>query len=1373
MIPPRRHQTREGIALILVLLLVVLTTIMVVAFLASIKTETSATRSALGVQNSRQLANLAVQTVISQIQQATQTSSSRLPGTVSWASQPGMIRCYDNTGAEIEWYKLYSAQTMTVANPTPTLALIQSDLPETSGTAGNWATPGSANYGVYTDINSPVTAADGTTLEYPIMNPAAATSIALAAGTPNNAVLGFDIQNPPGYATGISSATNNQAAMPVRWLYVLQNGTMVPGVASGTPGVVNVAGACSTNSIVGRVAFWTDDETCKLNINTAADGTYFDSPRFENGSFKQAAAIQAPAATGTTQDADRVIERQLAVTPPVANEYIRYVGNPAQTRLSYVLPTIAALSGTDRSHVFSQITPFAQWGGSTGGTVTTFDYPTNGGTLSPSLLTPNRQTPYATLDEWMFGSLALAGISRPLNADLTGTPILTNTRLQQLRFFLSANSDAPEVNLFGQPRISMWPIYTPTLTSNALPTLPSPFVSTFDQLIATASTLYGVPAASRAAGGTATTPYTYYFGRQNSGSPYVDFDNASATTSPRPVLSTTTAGTNTRNQNLFVFLRNLTSHAIPGYGASFIQKYTTSAFKNAPMDQILTEILDYIRSTNPSDSNVTTPYQLTRADPYSGATTGMGQVTPLIISGNSFGNQYSTHGFGRFYTVSEITMDFTQSQITQTKPSTTSTTYTTDPNNITITPVIYLGLYSPSLGPVDITPDMRVEIVASGLQAMTLNSQPMFPSTPKFGTATRSTFSVIPETAAGSPANFQWHDNTPSSINGGTASIFLWGGAVGSRLLYAMKASTYANSPPQVAPGGSNLASSLGANNGNNYMFSGIPINVPITGPYAFSGGTLVIKVSHNNTSQTSTTAGEGFPAAATDVVQTITVTIPAISFTKVPTYPGGDLNTAIGDANYKVSDAVNTTDIGISLVGGYDGDLRMLAGQSSMIVTDPTNANSAFVEHPSYSATSYLVHSLRDSFLDGNFVTAGFRSTGQLVNPTSVPTYPSPVVGAITSYPTTGDWDNGIGIFPDGPYINKADETGAQYTDYTVPYYTGGDSGSVIIQNTSGPNRTVASPVMFGSLPVGVPLSNPSNGASVTPAIPWQTLLFRPQAGHPGETSPEDELLLDWFWMPVVEPYAISTPFATSGKVNMNYQIAPFTYITRATALMGVLGSEYVISAANNMGTTYKAVGTNNGGGGAGNVYRYPVKVLEADNYTLGSTTGTFVPFQKRFASGEIFRSAAEICDIYLVPQGQSWTNWTAPGSPASGTDAENYWSNHLLTGDNTRERPYNGLYPRLTTKSNTYTVHVRAQALKSPSNLPAGEWIENTQLIASEYRGSTTINRYIDPQDTNIPDFLSTGTNFPVTSSVGAFKYSLDNYYKYRVLETRQFLP
>ncbi len=75
----------------------------------------------------------------------------------------------------------------------------------------------------------------------------------------------------------------------------------------------------------------------------------------------------------------------------------------------------------------------------------------------------------------------------------------------------------------------------------------------------------------------------------------------------------------------------------------------------------------------------------------------------------------------------------------------------------------------------------------------------------------------------------------------------------------------------------------------------------------------------------------------------------------------------------------------------------------------------------------------------------------------------------------------------------------------------------------------------------------------------PWQTLLFCPNPAseannsgapiHPGfgwtasaatnappYKIPPDHALLDFFTMPIVQPYAISEPFSTAGKVNMNY---------------------------------------------------------------------------------------------------------------------------------------------------------------------------------------------------------------------------------------------
>jgi Tfp pilus assembly protein PilX len=147
-----RHPAKpnSGVALILVLMLVVLMTIMILAFFLSVQTETKSVHSVVAGQNSRELADIAVQSVISQIQQATTQPQGT---TIAWASQPGMIRTYNNSGTALGWYKLYSAPltNMVVTNPSESLNSVQQDLP-----TGGWATASSANYGVYTDINSPV-----------------------------------------------------------------------------------------------------------------------------------------------------------------------------------------------------------------------------------------------------------------------------------------------------------------------------------------------------------------------------------------------------------------------------------------------------------------------------------------------------------------------------------------------------------------------------------------------------------------------------------------------------------------------------------------------------------------------------------------------------------------------------------------------------------------------------------------------------------------------------------------------------------------------------------------------------------------------------------------------------------------------------------------------------------------------------------------------------------------------------------------------------------------------------------------------------------------------------------------------------------------
>ena len=534
-LPYPMGKSNSGVALILVLMLVVLITIMILAFFLSVQTETKSVRSVVSGQNSRELADIAVQSVISQIQQAT-TQGTR----VAWASQPGMIRTYNNSSTALGWYKLYSAPltNMVVTNPSESLSAVQQDLP-----TGGWTTASSPNYGVYTDINSPVYAADGT-LTYPIVNPAGANSIAAAT----NAILGYDIMtaSTPGYSSASSTGpTNNPAAMPVRWIYVLQNGALATPISSAN-GIVSFDTSdltkvpSSSNPIIGRIAYWTDDETCKLNVNTAANGTYFDTPRFRTAPGQSNSTLST--LTGTARDAQRLIDMQMAISPPIANEYQRYIGQPAQTRLSYAFPgsPATALGAQDLgtlSQIFSGISPFMQWGGSEGGLYAFTD-------TVPPLFPPQRQTPYATLDEWMFNTQLNTSTpaTRLLNEDLNSNPIVTNTSLQQLRFFLSSSSEGPEVNLFGQPRLSIWPINS-DYNWRPAPQQPA-YVTTTDKVIANAATLFPTSGGS-------TTAYPYYFTRSQANSSTYDYASIP------------------RNKTIYQYLQTLVQNPIPGYGGKF------------------------------------------------------------------------------------------------------------------------------------------------------------------------------------------------------------------------------------------------------------------------------------------------------------------------------------------------------------------------------------------------------------------------------------------------------------------------------------------------------------------------------------------------------------------------------------------------------------------------------------------------------------------------------------------------------------------------------------------------------------------------------------------------------------------------------------
>jgi uncharacterized protein (TIGR02600 family) len=265
---------------------------------------------------------------------------------------------------------------------------------------------------------------------------------------------------------------------------------------------------------------------------------------------------------------------------------------------------------------------------------------------------------------------------------------------------------------------------------------------------------------------------------------------------------------------------------------------------------------------------------------------------------------------------------------------------------------------------------------------------------------------------------------------------------------------------------------------------------------------------------------------------------------------------------------------------------------------------------------------------------------------------------------------------------------------------------------------------------------------------------------GSSASSAPPDHYLLDYFWMPVVEPWAISETFSTAGKINMNYQIAPFSYIKRQTAMHALLNTEVIpavpsiVSASDPKGawqTGYsKAVLTLN--------QLRPLNSLVIEREV--NIPETLKAFDQRLSAGRLFASATEICDLSLVPKGVN--NSTNSANDPTFAAINTFWSNNRMTSDKLRELPYNNIYPRLTTKSNTYTVHYRVQMLKK---LPGGDqttWDESKDKVASELRGSTLIERFLDPNAT-YPDYA---TAFSTSAS-------LETYYRFRVLQRSQFTP
>jgi len=1325
--------SQRGVALVIVLAFLVLIAGIIIAFFSGITTERGSSRTAADSAAAQQLADSAVNIVMAQIVDATKgIDPSDSNSILSWASQPGMIRTFSVTGDPRNLYKLYSSDHMVVTGSDFKAA--------TDAPAADWTS--AANAGIYTDLNAPVLVAD----QNGIIKPDSSKSDTYSAVYPildpfsEGLVDGFSMTDRPGFSGGVTlpdssydptqavaGKSANPAPMPTKWLYVLRDGK-VTSPSAAKDGKLTIPGATSDNPVTGRIAFWADDDTSKVNINTASEGIYWDVPRVfsreDDGEW--------------SGNVNKMKTIGMAICQPVQKEFQRYPGHPATTCLSPIfghlglpIPTPITTDTASQFDPYFAIAPRVVSGGSNAGTTL------SGSSATP--LVPDRDRLYASIDELMFTPRSSGQLRIPNTAknDATTPNILTRSALQKAKFFLTAASNAPEVTLFNTPRVSIWPVWLDASKRTA-----------YDNLAAFCGTIGG---------------RNFFFTRSDARSSTADY--------------------NQRNSELYRYLQALTSRNIPGFGGNFLKKYPAGSSGATDRDQILTLIYDYIRCINLADSEPgATPYapvfNVDPNDPYANPVQpsyvytdspnlfklGAGEVVPIKIG--------ATMGVGRCLTVVEADLLFYATGQSNSNPRQTNK----------FRAVLLLQFASPMQGMGGMRSSLKYTI--TGLDSFQVN-----PS----GTGFQSL--GLPRSGT------NYIELSDIQTPGGRGIGGVEGPGIG---LYALKGNNSDKSYKVLDYTGAGGPGKYPFCSATDIVFT--PPAAPATiapRSFAFLGGPITITLSTQDKNEVVQVIHLNFPNSSDlglkipDVVFggsgdwtnfNNRLTFDALNNGRVTM---GDLiknSQAQLTQSGQTSRYATDTIIGVQPAGAAGNDPKPgtdpTAGDFRMIAPLQEVPDTRFRAHQDYmntgGALTEQAHGLTTAsgypYLGSDISTKTKIGTfGKLVNvPNGYPSANSPLpvdnhltieldpyvpsrVGNAVARKDggPGDWDTGIGNMRDGAYMNKPDEGDARLIahplDNTVPRYP--YMMNEFMEAPPGapyfsPNRQVPSPLMFGSIPTGVQRM-----------LPWQTLLFHPtpeDPTHPGKASPPDHLLADLFWIPVVEPYAISQPFCTAGKINLNYQILPFTYIKRQTGLNAVMKATKFLAIPPSDSITYKPDGKNNEA--TGNTVFSPDRRRSIDIPT------TLQAFDTKFASDQIYKSATEICELNLVPPGESQTSMAS------------FWRNNNLTGDNVREKPYVDLYSRLTTKSNTYTVHVRVQALRQrSSNAAAGVFVDPgasgegaRDSIVSEYRGSTTIERYIDPNDPTLPDFATVAVNSASDPSL-----NIDKYYKFRVVGTKRFAP
>lgn len=1251
-----------------------LCTVLIMAVHSVTKVEFQAGNTELDRTRARLLGESAVAVALSQLARGTTESfSNGVPK--PWTSQPGALRVHDMSGTLQTIHKLYSASDMAVESEDD----LAHDLP------ANWQAQPEA----FVDLNVPRRMPGGA-LQFPIVDPRAMSL------DPTESVEGFSYDAFPGAKVPDTDPDQQRLAMPVRWLYVLQDGTLATMNESGLLVAANNTTITGyANPVVGRVAFWVDDETCKINVNTASEGAFWDTPR-----------------------ADTLQERSLATHQPSRLEYQRQPGHPAGVCFSSVLlpglrhyprgflaadSTMPAMEMEDVIDLWhlgrlevssSEMGPFGvpSQGTSFGGME-----PTDWEDLwSTTPMEAALRPPYATAHEIVFGRQQevplQGGLAFRSRHDFFVRHPEAITRLARSSFFLTASSSAPETTLFGTPRIAMWPVHAHAMLNRGNDQLDDIRRDTaYDRKVLFSSVFKGRP---------------WFVQRSEPGNGMKDFK----------------VHANGDNEDLFEFLRRQTSRPVPGFYDATGSVSTFEDKYEDDRDAILLQMMDYIRSTNFADGHLKANNQFSILCP-GVEHHGFGQVSPLQKVLSKTDDSATLQGQGRFLTVSEVALIIVcraevnaSGQVIGT-PSTANRSQLKNPGDRELEVGVLVEAYVPGQGWADYRPWASVSLVG-GKPNTIPDTGPLAPLPPlKLNgiPLVISTNGTVMESADAPPA--QWN---------------VAGGPVGLRSL----SEGILMFRPVVVTGGTPDAPPPlhfeGASNAENQLRLAV---------YDSPSGAAAGKYGKDDLVQV-------IPLVLPDIPPTDAIVLPKLPADR-KIYP---LNNRWKDSIRTGSPVISPQDI-VQSLAPIHGDYRLLASQrwaDSRPNGPHSSARPLFVPHTMWGKIPQA-HSLRDDTLPMPTDNAVGYVKGLHYSSKRISDLPSSLVsvtngaeadillysnggwvsqpyrqmmnllrldggrrGSVLPY-ETGDFDNGIGAFPDGPGTNRPDDghwAAARMgkDPYFDPIPVKAAVPPVSLATFSA-QRLLPSPVKFGSLPTGS-----------RSHVPWQTLLFRPNSEHYGASNPPDHLLLDFFNAPVLEPQPLTQGFQTEGKINLNHRLVPFGHIHRATALHAAMKAETMMAIPDSASSTYKT--------GENPEQRFR-------RYIDARATLELID-QEVFDQGRVFLTAGQLCEHHLIPDGV-----VKKDAMPSKAVMKEFWKEHRLTGDNSKEQPYAHLYSRLTTRSNTYKVHFIAQSLRKAVSTRSDTFDPSRDRVLSTFRGSCTIRRHIDPEQENIPDYLTPPTD------------------------------